>query len=185
MCVGFPDGTNVKNLPANPGDGFDPGSGRSPGGGNSNSLQHSCLENPVDRGAWWHSPGGHRVWRAWVVLLFAHSVVSDSLRPRGLQHLPFSHLQPFPASGSSNESPLRIRWSKCWSFSFSPYSEYPGVIAFLGLTGLILQSKGLSRVFSSTTVQKHQFSFLYGPTLTSIHDYQKNHSFARQSLLAK
>ena len=111
--------------------------------------------------------------------------MSDSLRPRGLQHLPISHLQPFPASGSSNESPLRIRWSKCWSFSFSPYSEYSGVIAFLRLTGLILQSKGLSRVFSSTTVQKHQFSFLYGPTLTSIHDYQKNHSFARQTLVGK
>ena len=51
----------------------------------------------------------------------------------------------------------------------------------LGQTGLIsLQSKGLSRVFFNTTVQKHQFlalSFLYGPTLTSVHDYWKNHSF--------
>ena len=44
----------------------------------------------------------------------------------------------------------------------------------LGLTGLIyLQSKGLSRVFSNTTVQK--LSLLYGPTLTSVHDYWKNH----------
>ena len=51
----------------------------------------------------------------------------------------------------------------------------------LGCTGCIsLQSKGLSRVFSNTTVQKHHssaLSFLYGPTLTSIHDYWKNHSF--------
>ena len=50
-----------------------------------------------------------------------------------------------------------------------------------GLTGLIsLQFKVLSRVFSNTTVQKHQFlslSFLYGPALTSIHDYWKNYSF--------
>ena len=49
----------------------------------------------------------------------------------------------------------------------------------LGLTGLIsLQSKELPRVFSSTTVQKHQFFqvHLYGPTITSIHDYWKNHS---------
>ena len=41
-------------------------------------------------------------------------------------------------------------------------------------------SEGLSRVFSNTTVQKHQFlvlSFLYSPTLTFIHDYWKNHSF--------
>ena len=44
----------VKNLPANAGDmGSVPGSGRSPGGGNGNPPQYSCLENPVDRGAWW------------------------------------------------------------------------------------------------------------------------------------
>ena len=51
----------------------------------------------------------------------------------------------------------------------------------LGWTGWIsLLSKGLSRVFSNTTVQKHQFfraQFLYSPTLTSVHDYWKNHSF--------
>ena len=50
----------------------------------------------------------------------------------------------------------------------------------LGWAGLIsLQSKGLSRVFSNTTVQSINssvFSFLYSPTLTSIHDYWKNHS---------
>ena len=46
----------VKNPPANAGDsrnmGSIPGSGRSPGAGNGNSLQCSCLENPMDRGAW-------------------------------------------------------------------------------------------------------------------------------------
>ena len=46
----------VKNLPANAGDirdvGSIPGSRRSPGGGNGNLLQYSCLENPMDRGAW-------------------------------------------------------------------------------------------------------------------------------------
>ena len=59
----------------------------------------------------------------------------------------------------SNESALCIRWPKYWSFSFSisPPIEYSGLI-FLGWTGWIsLQSKGLSRVFSNTTVQKHQF----------------------------
>ena len=50
---GFPGGTVVKNPPANAGDvGLIPGSGRSPGGGNGNPLQYSCLENPMDRGAW-------------------------------------------------------------------------------------------------------------------------------------
>ena len=43
----------VKNLPANAGDsGLILGSGRSPGGGNANPLQYTCLENPMDRGAW-------------------------------------------------------------------------------------------------------------------------------------
>ena len=59
----------------------------------------------------------------------------------------------------SNESVLCIRCSKYWSFSFSisPSNEYQDWFP-LGLTGLIsLQSKGLSRVFSNTTVQKHQF----------------------------
>ena len=44
----------VKNLPAKAGDaGSIPRSGRSPGGGNGNPLQYSCLENSMDRGAWW------------------------------------------------------------------------------------------------------------------------------------
>ena len=44
----------VKNVPANAGDmGLIPGSGRSPGEGNGNPLQYSCLENLMDRGAWW------------------------------------------------------------------------------------------------------------------------------------
>ena len=59
----------------------------------------------------------------------------------------------------SSELALLIRWPKYWSFSFSisPSNEYSGLISFRS-TGLIsLQSKGLSRVFSSTTVQKHPF----------------------------
>ena len=49
----FPDGSVVKNLPANAGDtGLIPGSGRAPGGGNGNTLQYSYLGNPMDRGAW-------------------------------------------------------------------------------------------------------------------------------------
>ena len=59
----------------------------------------------------------------------------------------------------SNELVLCIRWPKYWSFSFSisPSNEYSGLIS-LGWTGWIsLQSKGLSRVLSKTTVQKHQF----------------------------
>ena len=51
---GFPGDSVVKNLPASAGDvGLIPGLGRSPGEGNGNPLQHSCLGNPMDRGAWW------------------------------------------------------------------------------------------------------------------------------------
>ena len=86
--------------------------------------------------------------------------VGDAIQPShplsSLVLLPsiFPSIRVFP-----NESVLHIRWPKYWSFSssISPSYEYSGLISF-GLTGLIsLQSKGLSRVFSNTTVQKHQF----------------------------
>ena len=49
----------VKNLPANSGDtGWIPGLGRSLGGGHGNPIQYSCLENPMDRGAWWATVHG-------------------------------------------------------------------------------------------------------------------------------
>ena len=60
----------------------------------------------------------------------------------------------------SNESVLCIRWPKYWSFSFkiSPSNEYSGLISFrMDWLGSSLHSKGLSRVFSNTIVQKHQF----------------------------
>ena len=79
----------------------------------------------------------------------------------------------------SNESVFRILWPKYWSFSFniSPSNEYPGLISFR--MDWLDQSKGLSRVFSNTTVQKHQFfgtQLSLRPTLTSIHGYWKNYS---------
>ena len=93
-----------------------------------------------------------------------------------------SCLQFFPASVFSNESVLRIRWPKYWSFSFSisPSSEYldwfPG-----GLTDWIsLQSKGLPRVFSKPqlkTINSLVFSVLYSSTVLFEHDYRKDHSF--------
>ena len=59
----------------------------------------------------------------------------------------------------SNESTLCMRWPKYWSFSFSisPSKEIPELISFKWTGWISLQSKGLSWVFSNTTVQKHQF----------------------------
>jgi len=113
---------------------------------------------------------------------FSHSVMSDSLRPHESQHtrppcpsptprvhsdsrpssqwchpaisssvIPFSSCpQTLPASVFSNESTLLMRWPKYWSFSFSKAD-------LLWMDWISLQSKGLSRVFSNTTVPKHQF----------------------------
>ena len=83
----------------------------------------------------------------------------------------------------SNESFLHVRWPKYWSFSFSisPSSEYSGLIS-LRLSDLIsLQSQGLSRESSPTpqskSISSSVLSLLYRPTLTSIHEDWKNHSF--------
>ena len=80
----------------------------------------------------------------------------------------------------SNESDVRIRWPKYWSFSFniSPSNAYSGLFPLGWIGWISLQSKGLPRV-SNNTVQKHHslaLRFLYSPSLTSIHDYWKNHS---------
>ena len=94
-----------------------------------------------------------------------------------------SCLQSFPASGCFSMSQFfasagqRIGVSaSAWVLPMNIQDWFP-----LGWTGWIsLQSKGLSGVFSNTTVQKHQFfgaQLSYSPTLTSIHDYWKHHSF--------
>ena len=84
-----------------------------------------------------------------------------------------------------NESFLQIRWPKYWSssFSISPSNEHPGLISFRMDWLDLLQSKGLSRVFSNTTVQKHQLSAI--PALISTHDHWKNHSFIRCTFVGK
>ena len=73
---------------------------------------------------------------------------------------PLLLLPPIPPSIRvfSNESALRMRWPKYWSFSFSIITskEHPGLISFR-MDWLIFLQSGLSRVFSNTTVQKHQF----------------------------
>ena len=80
----------------------------------------------------------------------------------------------------SNGSALCIRWPKYWSFSISPSNEYSGLISWTGL--ISLQSKGLSRVFSNTTVSKGTQPSLWCMTL---HDYWKNHSLTIQTFLSK
>ena len=108
---------------------------------------------------------------------WCHPTISSSV-------IPFTSCpQSFPTSGS---------FPRSWFFASDGQSIEASASAsvlpmniqdwfLLGWTGWIsLQPKGLSRVFCNTTVQKYQFfsaSFLYSPTLTSIHDYWKKHSF--------
>ena len=146
---------------------------------------------------------------------FSHSVMSDCLRPHGLQHtrspcpfptpwvyskscplsqwchptispsvLPFSsHLQSFSTSGSFQTSLFFTSGGQSIGVSASA-SVLPMNIQDwfpLGWTGWIsLKSKGLSGVSSTPqfkSINSLALSFLYSPTLTSIHDYWKNHSF--------
>ena len=107
---------------------------------------------------------------------WCHPTISSSV-------VPFSSCpQSFPASGSFQLSQLFTSGGQNIGVSASTLVLPMNTQDWspLGWTGWIsLQSKGLLRVFSNTTVQKHQFlvlSFLYSPTLTSIHDHWKNHS---------
>ena len=130
---------------------------------------------------------------------FTCSVMSNSLQPLGLQHARLPCPSPTPGA-CSNSCPLGWWCHPTMSFSVVPFSSslksFPASRSFpmsqffasggqsigvsasasvLPLTGLIsLQSKELSRVFSNT--------FLYGPTLTSIHDYWKNCSLDQKDL---
>ena len=86
--------------------------------------------------------------------------VSDVIQPSHPLSSPSPHA-PNPPSIKvfSNESTLHIRWPKYWSFSFSiiPSKKSQGGTSSEWTGWISLQSKGLSRVFSNTTVQKHQF----------------------------
>ena len=93
--------------------------------------------------------------------------VSDAIQPSQ----PLSSSSPRPSIFPnmrvvSNESALCTRWPKYWSFSFniSPSNEHPGLISFRRDWLHLLAVQGLSRVFSNTAVQKHQF---FGAQLSS------------------
>ena len=80
----------------------------------------------------------------------------------------------------SNESVLHIRWSKYWSFSFSisPCNEYSGLISFRidWFDLLAVQGTLKSLLQHHKSIHSSALSFLYSPTLTTIHDPWKNHS---------
>ena len=134
------------------------------------SFAQSCLTvcNPMDCS----TPG----------FLVHHQLVSiESVMPSN--HLVLCHpllLLPsiFPSTEVfSNESVFCIRWPEYWSFSISPSNEYSGLISFrMDLFDLLaVQASPPTPQFKS--INSLMLSFLCSPTLTSIRDYWKNHSF--------
>ena len=139
------------------------------------------------------------------LLLFSHSVVSDFLRPHGPQHarLPCPFPPPRICSLMSIESvmpsnrlvfchplllpsifpSLRVfsMSQLIFCFSISPSNEYSRLISFrtdwLDLLAVQGSLKSLLQQHSSKSISSSVLSLLYGPALTSIHDYWKNHSF--------
>ena len=107
-----------------------------------------------------------------------HLTISSSVVPFLLLPSIFPSIMVF-----SNESVLRIRWPKYWSFSFSisPSNEYSGLISFkmdwLDLLTVQGTLKGLLPKPQFKNINSFAFSFLYGPTITFIYDYWKKHSF--------
>ena len=106
-----------------------------------------------------------------------HSTILFSVVPFS-SRLQFSSIRVF-----SSELVLCIRWPKHWSFSFSisPSNEYSGLISFRIEWLDLLAVQGYSQESSPTpqfkSINSSALRFLYSPTLTSIHDYRKNHSF--------
>ena len=104
--------------------------------------------------------------------------VGDAIQPSHPQSSP-SPPAPNPSQhqGLSNESTLRMRWPKYWSFSLSisPSNEHPGLISlrmdWLDLLAVQGTLKSLLQHHSSSVL-----SFLHSPTLTSIHGHRKNNS---------
>src|SRR5574340_1082161 len=106
---------------------------------------------------------------------------------------PLLLLPPIPPSIRvfSNESTLRTRWPKYWSFSFSriPSKEIPGPISFrmdwldpLAVQGTLQESSPTPQFKS---INSSALSLLHSPTLTSIHDHRKNIALTRQIFVGK
>ena len=110
--------------------------------------------------------------------------VRDAIQPSLILCLPLLLLPLIPPSIKvfSNESTLRMRWPKYWSFSFSiiPSKEIPGLISFrvdwLDLLAVQETLKNLLQHHSTKASILRRSAFFTVPTLTSIHDRWKNHS---------
>ena len=125
------------------------------------------------------SPTPGIYWNSCSLSQWCHPTISSSVVPFFLPPSVFPSITVF-----SNESALRFRWPKYWSFSFSisPSNEHPGLISFrmdwLDLLETPRDSQESSPAPQFKSINSFALSFLYSPTLTSLRDYWKNHSLA-------
>ena len=107
---------------------------------------------------------------------WCHSTISSSIMPFSSSPSIFPNIRVF-----SNELALRIRWPRYWSFSISHPNEYSGLISFridwLDLLDVQGDTQESSPAPKFKSINSSMLSLLYGPTLISIHNYWKNHSF--------
>ena len=115
---GFPDGSDSKESACNERDpGLIPGSGRSPGKGNGNPLQYSCLENPMNRGAWWttvHGVAKSRTRLSNWVRTHTHTHIHIHTHIYTCQALRGSKKEPSWNFTSNEEQIKSIHWNNCW-----------------------------------------------------------------------
>ena len=192
----------IKNLPSNDGDlrttGSIPGLGRLPGEGNSYLLQYSGLKNSMDcivhQFSSVQSLSSVQLFEIpWTVACQASLSIINSQFMSIESVMPSNHLilchpllllpSMFPSIRVfSNESALCTRWPKYWSFSFniSPPKEYSGLISFrmdwLDLFA-VQGTRESSPALQFESISSSGLSLFYSPTLASIRDYWKNHSF--------
>ena len=133
---GFPGGSEVKVSACSAGDlGSIPGSGRSPGEGNGNPLQYSCLENPMDGGAWWATVHGITKSRTWL------SDFTFTFTFHFLQCLQHLLVFLFPTACSFSDSP-------CW------------LLPFWTLNVGVLQAQPLASLDSLEVVQSNYIALI-------------------------
>ena len=105
--------------------------------------------------------------------------IGDAIQPSHPLSSPSPAFNISQQEGLFQRAVLRIRWPKYWNFScrISPSDEYSGLISFRIDWLDLLAVQGFSPTPQFKSINSSALSFLYSPTLTSIHDHWKNHSF--------
>ena len=143
-------------------------------GGGQRSLMLQSMGSQRVR----HGPAAEQGFQSLLILMSIESVMP-------FNHLIFCRPLLFPPSTFpsirvfSNTSVICIRWPKYWNLSISPSSEYSVLVSFrIDRLDLLAVQGTLKSLFQqhSSKASISVLSFLYSPTLTSIHDYWKNHS---------